>query len=84
MDENDIVMHNVIFDDNNEERGAWIFCRRKVPRSEIIFIVQAALVFALVSVSITCLAVAKTCEETSVWIAILSSSVGYMLPSPKL
>ena len=27
---------------------------------------------------------AETCEETTVWIAILSSTVGYILPSPKL
>ena len=25
-----------------------------------------------------------TCEETTVWVAILTSTVGYTLPSPKL
>ena len=65
-------------------KGSWIFCHRKFPRSQIVFVVQTTFVFLLACVSVTCLALAQTCEETPVWIAILSSSVGYMLPSPKL
>ena len=73
----------LVFDNNDVERRSWIFCGERLPRSEIVFFVQTILVFILVLVSIGCLAFAKTCEETTVWIAILSSSVGYMLPSPK-
>ena len=75
---------NFVFDENNEERRSWVFCSKTVPRSEIVFVAQTTLVFTLVICSIVCLAFAKTCEETTVWIAILSSSVGYMLPQPKL
>lgn len=63
---------------------SWILCTQHLPRLQIVFAVQSLLIFLLVTVSITCIAFAKTCEETTVWVAILSSSVGYMLPSPKL
>lgn len=83
-DENDVGLQNVVYDENNVERRSWVFCKRTFPRSEVVFVTQTVLVFVLVIVSISCLAVAQTCEETTVWIGILSSSVGYMLPAPKL
>ena len=79
-----VDLGNVIFDEQDEERRSWIMCGNHLPRSEIVFFVQTILVFMLVGVSITCLALSDTCEESTVWVAILSSSVGYMLPSPKL
>ena len=79
-----IDLTNVVYDSDQQERKSWIFCDKRFPRSEVVFFVQTLLVFLLVTVSITCLAVAETCEEQTVWIAILSSAVGYMLPSPKL
>lgn len=84
FDEVDISVNDVVYDGDNQERGSWIFCDQRFPRSEIVFIVQTVLIFLLVAVSITCLALSQTCEETTVWVAILSSSVGYMLPAPKL
>ena len=83
VDEIDIAINDVVFENDKQERGSWIFCDQTFPRSEIVFIAQTALVFLLVIVSISCLVFAKTCEETTVWVAILSSSVGYMLPAPK-
>ena len=68
----------------DDEQKSWILCDQHLPRSEIVFFVQTALVFLLVSVSIFCLSQSDTCEESTVWVAILSSAVGYMLPSPKL
>ena len=67
-----------------EEERSWVLFDKHFPRSEIVFFVQTLLVFMLATVSITCLAFSDTCEETTVWVAILSSTVGYMLPSPKL
>ena len=84
VDTTDNVINGMVYDENNVERGSWIFCNKHLPRSEVVFISQCILVFILVLVSITCLAISKTCEETTVWVAILSSSVGYMVPPPKL
>ena len=77
---------NIIVEPNRSvcSEKSWILCDQRFPRSEIVFGVQTTLVFLLVIVSVTCLAFAETCEQTTVWIAILSSSVGYMLPAPKL
>lgn len=69
--------------DSNSERRSWIFFGRSIPRSEVIFILQAALVFFLSITSVVCIIFSKTCEETTVWVAILSSTVGYMLPAPR-
>ena len=80
----DITLGGMIYDENNVERRSWILCNKRLPRSEIVFFTQSILVFIIVLVSVACLALSKTCEETTVWVAILSSSVGYMLPSPKL
>lgn len=75
---------NIIFDDDNQERSSWIFFGKRIPRSQVLFFVQVLLVTIIITVSIINLTVADTCEETTVWVAILSSSVGYMLPAPKL
>ncbi len=80
----DVTIGDLVFDENNIERRSWILCNQHLPRSEIGFFTQTILVFLIVIVSISCLIIAKTCEETTVWVAILSSSVGYMLPAPKL
>lgn len=84
VDGADCQVNDLVFDSDGVERRSWIFCGEHLPRSEIVFFAQTILVFILVIVSVACLALAKTCEETTVWVAVLSSSVGYMLPSPRL
>ena len=79
----EIDVGNFVFDSNNEERKPWIFFGKLIPRSEIVFLAQITLVFLIVIFAVVNLARADTCEETTVWIAVLSSSVGYMIPSPK-
>ena len=84
-DLNDVEIGGLdVRDGIHEEERSWVLFNKHLPRSEIVFFVQTILVFLLATVSVTCLAVAKTCEETTVWVAILSSAVGYMLPAPKL
>ena len=78
-----IEVSDIIFDKDNQERRSWVFCGKKVPRSQALFFVQVFLVLLIVVVSITNLTIADTCEETTVWVAILSSSVGYVIPAPK-
>ena len=51
-------------------------------RSEIIYIVQLSVVFIAITVSISNLAL-KTGEK-DVWICLLSSAIGYILPSPTI
>lgn len=83
-DEADVSLDNIVFDANNDERPSWLFFGKQIPRSQTVFICQVILVFLLVSVSTICSILSPSCEERTFWVAILSSSVGYLVPSPKL
>lgn len=88
MDEKDggeaTTLGQIVFDKNHAERPPWKILGLNCPRSALVFFIQSFLLLILVITSITSIILAKTCEETTVWVAILSSSVGYFLPSPKL
>lgn len=79
-----VPIDNIIFDKNNEERRSWVFFGQKIPRSQVLFSVQVLVVLIVVCVSIVNLTLSKRCEDIAPWIALLSSSIGYMLPSPRL
>ena len=78
-----VTVNDLVFDSDNHERKSWEFFGHRTARSQVVFIVQVIIVFTIISVSICNLSFAKTCEETTIWIAILSSTVGYMLPAPR-
>ena len=60
----------------------WHFWGHKLPKSEIVFFVQIIIVYIVVIVSIANLTYGRSNDK--VWIAFLSSSLGYILPNPKL
>lgn len=60
----------------------WHFCGRLLPRSEIVFFVQVILIYIVVIVSIVNLTIGRS--DDKLWIALLSSSIGYLLPNPSL
>ena len=74
---------DLVFDSNNIERSPWEVFGQKCSRSASLFFFQCILILILVVTSVVCLSLAKTCEETTVWVAILTSSVGCILPSPR-
>lgn len=67
---------------NSRSSSKWHMFGNTLPRSEIIFFVQVILVYIVVIVSIVNLTIG--CAEDKLWIALLSSSIGYILPSPTL
>ena len=75
---------NFVFDDNNQERQSWKCFGQTCNRSLVVFLSQFFVILVILVSCIVRITLAKTCEETTVWIAILSSTVGYILPSPKL
>ena len=75
---------NFVFDDNNQERQAWKCFGQTCNRSLVVFLSQFFVILVILVCCIVRIKLATTCEETTVWIAILSSTVGYILPSPKL
>ena len=62
--------------------GNWCFLGESVPRSEIVFFVQIIIVYSVIITSLFNLS--QGVEPQNLWIALLSSSLGYVLPNPNL
>ena len=79
-------INEIIFEPESSRNTYWKFCNRvTLPKSEVVFFTQMLVVITLMIISILKLtAFEQRCEETSVWISILSSLVGYILPNPRL
>ena len=82
--DNGLNLGNFNFDDNNQERQSWKCFGQTCNRSLVVFLSQFFVILLILACCIVRITLAETCEETTVWIAILSSTVGYILPSPKL
>ena len=82
--DNGLSLGNFVFDDNNQERHSWKCFGQTCNRSLVVFLSQFFVILLILACCIVRITLAETCEETTVWTAILSSTVGYILPSPKL
>ncbi len=81
---NDHVVHlpTPSTDSGSSNSTRWNVFGQRLPRSEIVFFVQVILVFTVVIVSLW--NITRKHPDSQLWIALLSSSVGYLLPSPTL
>ena len=70
----------------SHKNRSWKFCNSVcLPSAEIVFFTQVCFNFILLSLSISKLSFYNlSCDETAIWLSILSSTVGYMIPNPKL
>ena len=86
VDQLDPVVEESFFENESSSKSSWKFCNQTtLPRSEVVFFVQMFVILLLISLCIVKLTILKpNCEEISVWISILSSLVGYILPNPRL
>ena len=76
---------DLVFDENHQERRSWRFCNSRVPRSEVVYFTQIFMIIFLIGVSLVKLVFFKLdCEESTFWFSLLSCTVGYALPNPKL
>ena len=62
----------------------WRCCGSDYPRQEIVFLAQVLTVYAVTIASIYNLTVGDGRSDRELWIALLSSALGYMLPGPAL
>ena len=85
VDQVDAVVEENCFEKESSSKSSWKFCNQtNLPRSEVVFFVQMIVKLLLISLCIVKLTVLKpNCEETSVWIFILSSIVGYIFTKSK-
>lgn len=68
--------------DETSEKSIWVLFGQRLPREEIVFFCQVIVIFTVIVCSIYNLSVSHPLE--SLWISLLSSSIGYLLPSPTL
>lgn len=59
-----------------------VFPGKRLPRNCVVFFSQVTLIFIICITSIVNLSLGN--GEDRLWITLLSSSIGYLLPSPKL
>lgn len=62
--------------------GRWCIWGQKVPKSQIVFFSQVILVYIVVITSIVNLSLQT--DDKKIWIILLSSCLGYLLPNPTL
>ena len=87
VDSNDApYVDNIVYDVNGLERRSWKFCNSiSLPRSEVVFFTQIFIIFVIIGTSLYKLCFNHlNCDEKPIWISLLSSAVGFILPNPQL
>ena len=79
-----INLDKIVFDDQNVERRSWSRLGQTCSRSLIVFLSQFFVILLIVCGCFWPIHLAKTCDESTVWVGILCSAAGYILPSPGL
>lgn len=67
--------------DRTSER-VWTIFGRDIPKAEIVYFTQILILYTVIVVSIYNLSAEK--GDSNLWTALLSSSLGYILPNPTL
>ena len=60
----------------------WHLFGTECPKEEIVFLYQVVILYTVIVVSIYNLTVGH--EDSTLWTALLSSSLGYLLPNPSM
>ena len=63
-------------------RSSWLLFGQRLPREEIVFFCQVVVIFTVIVCSIYNLSASHPLE--SLWVSLLSSGIGYLLPGPTL
>ena len=79
-----INLDKIVFDDQNVERRSWSCLGPACSRLLIVFLSQFFVIPLIVCGCFWRIHLAKACDEFTVWLGILCSAAGYILPSPKL
>lgn len=60
----------------------WMWCGDTLPKDQIVFFTQIIPIYIVICCSIANLMLER--GDDHIWLALLSSSLGYLLPNPKL
>ena len=78
--EENINLGKIVFDDNNQERKFWSCLGQTCSRSLFLFRSQFFVIFLIIYGCFWRVHLSKTCDESTVWVGILCSAAGYILP----
>ena len=73
-----------VYNEDLTEKRSWKFCDRHISRSLVVFLTQVIIGAFMIVFSCVNIFVSTRCEDTTIWIAVLSSAVGYFLPNPRI
>ena len=62
----------------------WDVFGKRVPRAEIVFVCQMIVIYVVIGVSLFSLTRENESTAKQLWIALLSSCLGYLLPNPRI
>ena len=82
--EDDINLGKVVFDNNNQEGISSACLGQTSSRSLIVFCPNFLSFLLTIFGCFWRIHLSKTCDESTVWVGILRSEAGYILPSPRL
>ena len=82
--EENIILGKIVCDDNNQERKSWSRLGQTCSRSLIVFLSQLFVPLLIIFGCFWRIHHSETCDESTVWVRILCSAAGYILPSPRL
>ena len=82
--EDNINLGKIVLDDNNQERKSWTCLGQTCSRSLIVFLSQLFVILLIISGCFWRIHLSKIFAESTVWVGILCSAAGYILPSPRL
>ena len=70
--------------DNQSIESTWNILGKTIPKSAIVFFAQVFICYIIIIVCITCLAIGKPSTNDYLFTILTSSTLGILLPSPKL
>ena len=74
----------IVFDENNSEIKSWSCIGHSCPRSLIVFLSQFFVILLVILGSFWRIHLSKSCDESTVWVGILCSAAGIIVPTPRL
>ena len=69
-------------EDRVDGPDAWHIFGAECPKEEIVFLCQVIVLYTVIVVSIYNLTIGQS--DSTLWTALLSSSLGYLLPNPSM
>lgn len=67
----------------NSQAVTWKFCGKNYPKNELVFFTQILLLYIVVLTSLANLT-RDVSQHRDLWITLLSSCIGYILPHPSI